>query len=126
MRGIAIFVILSSLLFSKYWDSQFNITLKKDEVSTFQIFDPIRVKNFTFRWTLYINKGLVVLAHFDKYPYQFMLYKDYNRDSFRIKLQKKRSFLMVEFYEFDEKKQEAKFRILFKNTQADIFQPSTL
>jgi len=124
MRGIAIFVILSSLLFSKYWDSQFDITLKKDEVSTFQIFDTVRIKNLTFRWTLYINKGLVVLANFDKYPYQFMLYKDYNRDSFRLKLQKKRSFVMIEFYNFDFQKQEAKFKVLFKNIQADIFQPS--
>jgi len=121
VRGLVIFTILSSLLFGgRYWDSQYDVTLKKDEVSTYQIFDPVRVKNLTFRWTLYINKGLVIVLNFDGYPYQFLLYKDYNRSSFRIPLKKKRSFVMVEFYEFDLKKREAKFRTLFKNSKADI------
>ena len=124
MRGLAIFVILSTTLFGRYWDSQYDVTLKKDEVSEYQIIDPIRLKKFTFRWTLYINDGLVVLANYDGYPYQFILYKRANGSSFQIPLKKKRSFLMVEFYDFDVKKKEAKFRTLFKNSKAEIIEKS--
>ena len=122
MRGVAIFVILSTLLFGRYWDSQYEVTLKKDVVSEFQIIDPVRIKNFSFRWTLYINDGLVVLVNYDGYPYQFILYKGHNGSSFQIPLKKKRSFLMVEFYDFNFQKREAKFRTLFKNSKAELIE----
>lgn len=43
-------------------------------------------KNFTLRWTLYRNKGLVVLVRYDNYPYQFILYKDYRLNSWNLNL----------------------------------------
>ncbi|WP_052062551.1 hypothetical protein [Helicobacter saguini] len=43
-------------------------------------------KNFTLRWTLYRNQGLVVLVRYDNYPYQFMLYKDFRLNSWNLNL----------------------------------------
>lgn len=119
MRGVIFLLFLSSLLFSKYWDYQFDIELKKDEVSNFKIFDKVREKNFSFRWTLYINRGLILLSNYDGFPHQHILYKDYNRNSFQIPLHEKRSALMVEFSEFNDQNRTAKFRVLFKNSRAE-------
>jgi len=112
------------LLFGSYWDIQFDTELKKDEISAYKIYDKVREKDFFFRWTLYINSGLVVLANYDKFPHQYILYKDYNRNSFLIPLANRRSALMVEFYDFNEENQTAKFRVLFKNSQAEQVEQS--
>ncbi|PAF43268.1 hypothetical protein [Helicobacter sp. 11S02629-2] len=60
-----------------------NLVLKKDEVykasisaKKFAKQSSLSPKNFTLRWTLYKNKGLVVLIKYDNFPYQFILYKD--------------------------------------------------
>jgi len=119
MRGVISFILLSSLIFGRYWDYQFNIELKKDQVSSWTIFDNIRNKTFSLRWTLYINGGLIVLSNYDGFPYQHILYKSYNRNSFQIPLSQKRSTLMVEFTDFNENNRTATFRVLFKNSRAE-------
>jgi hypothetical protein len=118
-KSFILFTLLTISIFAQYWDSQFDINLTKDEVKEFQILDPTRQKSFSFRWTLYINNGLVVLANYDGYPYQFILYKDYNRNSFKIELYRKRAFLFVEFDKFNLNNREAKFKVMFKNSSAE-------
>ncbi|PAF50066.1 hypothetical protein BKH43_06120 [Helicobacter sp. 13S00401-1] len=60
-----------------------NLVLKKDEVYSASIDakkfakqSSVSPKNLTLRWTLFKNKGLVVLLKYDNFPYQFILYKD--------------------------------------------------
>ncbi|TLD82998.1 hypothetical protein [Helicobacter trogontum] len=72
---------------------ELNFDLKKDEVVYATISaskDSQSVmgvpKNFTLRWTLYRNEGLVILMRYDHYPYQFILYKDYRLNSFTLNL----------------------------------------
>ncbi len=71
---------------------EIDLDLKKDEVVNATISASkdsqsiSETKNFTLRWTLYRNKGLVVLVRYDKYPYQFILYKDYMLNSWTLNL----------------------------------------
>ncbi len=120
-RVALIFFTLSQLVLAGgYWDSEFEIKLQKDEIKEFKIFDRVREKSLFFHWTLYINRGMVVIANYDGYPRQYILYKDYNRNSFQIPLYKPRSALMVEFADFKEDNKTAKFRVLFKNSSAEL------
>lgn len=70
-----------------------DVGLKKDEVlvasiaSTKHPQNPTSAhKRFTLRWTLYRNEGLVVLVRYDHYPYQFILYRQYAMDSWKLNL----------------------------------------
>lgn len=118
-KRFLLFLLLTISIDARYWDSEFDQTLKKDEVAQFTIFDPAREKTFSFRWTLFINNGLIVLANYDGFPYQFILYKDYHRRSFKIPLYKRDSYLMVEFSDFDLEKREATFKTMFRNSKAE-------
>lgn len=71
---------------------ELDLDLKKDEV-VYATIDAAKdsqgigtSKSFTLRWTLYRNEGLVVLVRYDKYPYQFILYKDYRLNSWTLNL----------------------------------------
>lgn len=71
---------------------ELDLDLKKDEV-VYAIISASKdsqsvgsEKNFTMRWTLYRNEGLVVLIRYDNYPYQFILYKDYRLNSWTLNL----------------------------------------
>lgn len=72
--------------------TELDLDLKKDEVVYATISaskdsqSMSATKNFTLRWTLYRNQGLVVLMRYDNYPYQFILYKDYRLNSFTLNL----------------------------------------
>lgn len=71
---------------------ELDLDLKKDEVVRATINaskdsqSMSATKHFTLRWTLYRNEGLVVLVRYDKYPYQFILYKDYRLNSWTLNL----------------------------------------
>lgn len=71
---------------------ELDLDLKKDEVVRATINaskdsqSTSASKHFTLRWTLYRNEGLVVLVRYDKYPYQFVLYKDYRLNSWTLNL----------------------------------------
>ncbi|PAF53338.1 hypothetical protein BKH42_06360 [Helicobacter sp. 13S00482-2] len=114
MNKIFIFITLSVLLFAKapIWNTSENIILKKDEVYSGILYQGYLKKPLFFRWTLYKNKGLVVYLNYDKFPYQFILYRDYQRESFKLELSQKDvgndfSYLYLSFKDFDEKKNTA-------------------
>ncbi|WP_245945585.1 hypothetical protein [Helicobacter didelphidarum] len=71
---------------------ELDLDLKKDEVvyasiqSSKDSQGSSDEKDFTLRWTLYRNEGLVVLVRYDKYPYQFILYKDYKLNGWTLNL----------------------------------------
>jgi hypothetical protein len=118
-RFLFLLLLLGGTLFGRYWDYEYEITLEKDEVAEYLITDRVREKTFTFRWTLYINNGLILVVNLDGYPYQKILYKDYNRNSFQMKLHGKRALLMVEFSEFDVENKKASFLVLVKNSSVE-------
>lgn len=91
---IIILFSFTSMLFAKVNPPSFQVDLdlKKDEVVYASIYatkdsqSSGQEKDFSLRWTLYRNEGLVVLVRYDKYPYQFILYKDYRLNSWNLNL----------------------------------------
>ena len=71
---------------------EIDLYLKKDEVVYARVVaskdsqSVSAMKDFTMRWTLYRNDGLVVLVRYDKYPYHFVLYRDYSQNRFTLNL----------------------------------------
>lgn len=86
-----IFIALLHISFAKQAIHSFEIDLdlKKDEIVRADI-DSSKDsqsqarKDFTMRWTLYRNEGLVVLVTYDKFRYQFILYKDYRLNNWQL------------------------------------------
>lgn len=114
MNKIFIFFVLSVFVFAKapLWSTDKNIVLKKDQIYEGKVYQGHLEKPLKFRWTLYKNFGLVVLLNYDKFPYQFILYKDYQRDTFKLKLFDSHSisevpYLYLSFKDFDEKNNTA-------------------
>ncbi|PAF50614.1 hypothetical protein [Helicobacter sp. 13S00477-4] len=110
MSKIFFLVFFAVLGFCKepIWNFDKNIILKKDEVYKGFAYEENLKKPLILRWTLYKNNGLVVLLNYDKFPYQFILYKDYQRDTFKLPLfvnngSDKTSFLYISFKDFDQK-----------------------
>ncbi len=113
-----VFVFLASIVIflraaSPIWDVSRNMALQKDEIyqTTFSYLG--MSKQLYLYWTLYKNYGLVVHLNYDKFPYQFILYADYKRKSFKIPLSygddiDKDAYLMLDFKEYDEKNKKAK------------------
>ena len=83
MRSFLAFLLLANLLIAMpndYWKFQDKFSLVQDEFVSYEINE----RAFFMRWTLFHNKGLVVNAKFDHFPYQYILYNDYKLNSFQI------------------------------------------
>ena len=117
---LLIFLLTFNLL-ARYWDTQYEVSLKKDELAKFNVFVPTGSKQFLFRWTLFINDGLVMISKLDGFPHHYILYKRHN-PSFRLKLFGRQAFLMVEFIKFDTENNQATFRVMFKNIRGELIQ----
>jgi hypothetical protein len=107
-------------LFSLYatafsWDYQHNFQLKKDQVAHIEVIKRVdeSKRDLTLRWTLYQNERLVLLVKYDGFPTQYILQKEYKRNSIRIALrddyseESQRCFLLLRFKSFDEGKKIA-------------------
>ncbi len=68
------------------WAFYDTFPLKKDQIQHVQIHAKHRTFLLDFRWTLYVNGGLVMHVHYDGHAYQPLLYKDFRREAFRIDL----------------------------------------
>lgn len=82
--------LLPSLLFAAfpagYWVQSGLASLKKDELYSLKVKAGEMKKEVRFRWTLYKNRGLVMHLGYDRFVHQFVLYRDYHRDSFKLDL----------------------------------------
>ncbi len=129
-KAFLLLFLTSNLLFCRSssrqdWDSKFEVTLKKDVPVEFNIKDKIRAKKFKFHWTLFINKGLVVVANYDGFPHQYVLYQTSNLNSFKLALANAGGLVFVEFSEFVNDSKEAKFKVMFKNSKAEMLNQNT-
>ena len=74
-----------------------------------------------FRWTLFTNDGLVVLANYDRFPYQYVLEQKYRQDGFGIALSDYADALTqlpratIIFKEFDKKTKLCTFDIFVRD-----------
>ncbi len=123
-KFIALIIFLTLFLNARVtqqkWDNQYEVSLKKDVPVEFKIQDKIREKKFKIYWTLFINKGLIVIANLDGYPYQFVLYKENGLNNFKMELAKAGSLLLVELQDFIQDSKEAKLKIMFKNSKSEM------
>lgn len=102
-----------------------SVVLKKDEVYRGELWLGKFKKPVFFRWTLYKQGGLVVHLNLNRFPYQFILYPDFQRDSFRIAVFKEIAvgapqssdegftppFFMLSLRKFDPKKEVATLHV---------------
>ncbi|MDF1874702.1 hypothetical protein JHD48_03010 [Sulfurimonas sp. SAG-AH-194-I05] len=93
------------------------IELKKDEHKKILVTYGKIAKLFKFRWTLYVNNGLVILRSYDRIVAQNMLYLRHKNRSFRVDLMPKGlgsikvPYLLVKFIEFNYKTNKATFKM---------------
>ena len=109
--------LLSSVTFANDFRELFKISLKKDEQKKILVKYANKDKLFEFRWTLYVNDGLVTLYKYDDFVAQNMLYLNHKNQSLRVKLRDDGKnyynppYFLLKFKDFDAKKQEAKFEL---------------
>lgn len=122
--------MLYSLLYSSLGANDFRevrkISLKKDEQIKIYVKYGAYKKLFTFRWTLYVNDGLVIHRAYDKIVGQNVLYLNYKNQSFRQELlprgveRRYLPYILVKFKEFDFKKNKALFELYLSDEELKV------
>jgi len=119
-------LLFSVALFANDWQEVKKISLKKDEQKKILVKYDNRTRLFKFRWTLYVNDGLVVLRSYDKTVAQNILYLNHKNQSFRVELKTRGAdfynvpYILVKFKEFDLKKNIAKFELYLSDDKDQI------
>ncbi|MDD3343952.1 MAG: hypothetical protein PHR87_10290 [Sulfurospirillaceae bacterium] len=126
------------LVAKQSFEYQHQFSLKKDEIGTVIINRKEVLKKPTndnptneyilhFRWTLYANNTLIVLANYRGYPTQYALQKKYPLESVIIPLipdsedrLNSHVYLKMVFNDFDQSKKEAVFDIFIEDTNQRI------
>ena len=102
------------------------ISLKKDEQTKILVKYKNHVRLFKFRWTLYVNEGLVILRSYDSEVAQNILYLNTRNQSFKLYLKAKGAdfyevpYLLVKFTEFDYEKNRANFELFLSDKKGQI------
>jgi hypothetical protein len=103
------------------------ITLKKDETKNMLVRYGAKKKLFSFRWTLFINGGLVIHRSYDTIVSQNILYLRHQNQSFRVELKPRGAdafnvpYLLLKFKKFDRKKNEAEFELFMSDNKNQIY-----
>jgi len=103
-----------------------DISLKKDEQKKILVKYDNKKRLFKFRWTLYVNDGLVVLRSYDKTVAQNILYLNYKNQSFRVELKTRGAdfynvpYILIKFKKFDVKKNIATFVLYLSDDKDQI------
>jgi len=124
------FLILSLSFEGSVFGSDFRdlkqISLQKDVPKKILVKYAKYERLFKFRWTLYINDGLVVFRSYDKSVAQNILSLNHTNQSFRIELRPRGAshhnvpYFLVKFKEFDYKKNEAVFELYLYDKDEEI------
>ena len=108
-----------------WWTHYVSFALKKDQIQHVDIVERAgKVHKLSFRWTLYVNGGLVMHVEYDDRRYQPLLYLSYHRNSFRFDLFPKQKdvlykpfetpYLLLVFKAYDKEKGEVWFDLLLQ------------
>jgi len=127
LKAILQVFIIVSLSFGTLFSSEIKrITLKKDEQKKILVKYGEVEKLFKFRWTLYVNKGLVILRSYDRVVAQNVLYTRHKNQSFRQELKTRGAdnytvpYILVMFKEFNYDKNEALFDLMISDKKEQI------
>jgi len=127
LRGLCIFfLVFGENTFGSNFRDAIQVSLKKDEQKKILVKYAQYERLFKFRWTLYINDGLVVFHSYDKSVAQNILSLNHTNQSFRIELRPRGAshhnvpYFLVKFKEFDYKKNEAVFELYLYDKDEEI------
>ncbi len=124
MKKIAVLLLFISVSFLEAeWKLIKQVSLEKDQLQTAIIREDALIRVLQFRWTLYAGDGLVMHLNYNEKASQFILYKHYKKDTFKVRLLPKKSrskrvsFLYLVFNKFDYKEKKAYFDIFVDDPQ---------
>ncbi len=128
MSKLLLSLLVPLMLWSSLFDYKKVYSLKKDEVAKILVTkrDTKEVQEVRFRWTLYSDKKLVLLVKYDDFPTQYLLQKEYKRNSIRIYLRDdyqnifKRAYLVLNFVSFDEGKDIATINAMVSDPNREL------
>jgi len=126
LQGYLLFLFLGSVVYGGDFRDMKKISLKKDVQKKILVKYAKYERLFKFRWTLYINDGLVVFHSYDKRVAQNILSLNHMNQSFRVALKPKGTnhynvpYFLVKFKEFDYKKNEAVFAVYLYDKNEEI------
>lgn len=116
-----------SLLFASFLQAELShikeLSLSKDQIQTVLVKEGLNLRILKFRWTLYAADGLVMHLNYNDSASQFILYKHYKKDAYKLDLLPKRSafkrvpYLYLTFKKFDHKTSKAHFDILIDDPE---------
>ena len=122
-KVIVLLILVLSLLEAAEDNYTKEISLVKDQYQTVLVSEGAVLRVLKFRWTLYAGDGLVMHLNFNDQPSQFILYKHYKKDTYRVRLLSKTSayrrpsYLYLVFTKFDYKSKKAHFDIVIDDPE---------
>ena len=99
------------------------ISLNKDQIQTVLVTEKSSLRVLKFRWTLFAGDGLVMHLNYNDRASQFILYRHYKKDTYRVELLPKVStfkrvpYLYLTFKKFDHKTSKAHFEIVIDDPE---------
>ncbi len=128
MKKLFLALFLPTFIFAFKWDYAHDFVLKKDEVGVVEVTKrEDRTKRLLeLRWTLFTNERLVLLVKYDGFPTQYILQKEYKRNSIKITLRDdyhdafNRAFLVLKFDDFDEAKKRADLKLFITDAKKRV------
>jgi hypothetical protein len=103
-----------------------DITLKKDQMKKILVVYSNKEKVLKFRWTLFINNGLVIFRSYDRIVAQNILYQRYKNRSFRVELKTRGMdmynvpYVLIRLKEFKYDTREAVFELLLSDASSAV------
>ena len=103
-----------------------DITLKKDQMQKILVVYSNKEKVLKFRWTLFINNGLVIFRSYDRIVAQNILYQRYKNRSFRVELETRGMdmynvpYVLIRFKEFKYDTNEAVLELLLSDASKAV------
>jgi len=126
IRLIITLVLLLSVSNAIEFKDMQKISLKKDEQTKILVKYDDNVRLFKFRWTLYVNEGLVLFRSYDSQVAQNILYLNTKNQSFRFNLKAKGAdfyevpYILVKFTKFDYENNRANFELFLSDKKSQI------
>lgn len=117
-KFIVLLWLFVTLVQAAEWSYTKEIHLSKDQLQTILVKEQDSLRVLKFRWTLYAGDGLVMHLNYNDRASQFILYKHYKKDSYKVRLLPKISafkrvpYLYLVFKKFDFKTAQAHFDVL--------------
>ena len=121
-----IFLLLNNSIYASDLVVIKKISLEKDEKKNILVEYGSKKKLFSFRWTLFVNGGLVIHRSYDTIVSQNILYLNYQNQSFRVELKPSGAdvfnvpYFLVKFKKFDFKKKEAEFDLFLSDDKNQV------